>query len=567
MRTTGGSRRRRRDYVAIANQFAQEAIADKKHQRHGEWIRLAAARYIADLKRAGGKRPPFVFDEWHARDACDFIEKLPHVEGKWQTRTIVLIPAHVFFVVNLFGFRNRDGGRRFTRALFAVARKNAKSLVAAAIMLYCICCEHEPGAQLISAAMTGDQARKVFDPAKKIVQGLADLREAFSLEVFANAIVNHSEGASFKPINAKASTQDGLNPSHVVLDEVHAQKTHDLLNVLQSAAGARSNPLWLYTTTEGYETPGPWPELRQFAKQVLRGMLKVDHFLALIFAIDDDDDEFDESKWVKANPLMEVNQVLAQQLREAAMEAKHMPGRLAEFRIKRLNRQSATALGCINYHRWKACGKPIDLHWLKDYPCWGGLDLASTTDLTSFRLLWLVDGVYYTWGRRWVPKLAVEQRTIRNTVPYAGWMASGALEQTPGEVTDHDVIEAAIKEAAERFEIRSIGYDAWNAAQLTAKLVEAGVPMEQFIQGPKSYTPAYKEFERAYLAGKLHHGGDPVLTWCASNLVLRYDANLNCAPDKKKAPDKIDDMVALLMAFGRAVIDQDDGTPGDMPLV
>lgn len=533
-------------------------------ERHGKWIRLAAARYIGDRKRTAGKRPPFVFDKWHANDACDFIEKLPHVEGKWKTETIVLHPAHVFFVVNLFGFRDLDGSRRFTSALFAVARKNAKSTIGAAILLYCLCCEHEPGAQVISGATTGNQARIVFNVAKRMVEKTPDLCEAFDLAAFANAIACYGEGGNFRPINAKASTQDGLNPSHVELDEIHAHKTHDLLNVLQSAAGARSNPLWLYTTTEGYETPGPWPELRHFSQQVLRGMFKADHFLALIFAIDDKDDEFDESKWRKANPLIDVNPVLKRELRKAAIDAKHMPGRLPEFRIKRLNRQSSTAQGCIDYHKWKACGKPVDLEWLKPYPCYGGLDLASTTDLASFRLLWLVDGIYYTWGRRWVPKLAIEQRTIRGTVPYAGWVASGALEQTPGEVTDHDIIEAAIKEAAERFDIRSIGYDSWNAAQLTAKLVEADVPMEQFIQGPKSYNPAWKEFERAYLAGKLHHGGDPVLTWCASNLILRYDANMNAAPDRKKAPDKIDDMVALLMAFGRAVIDQDDGTPGDM---
>ena len=559
------------DYVGIALEYARAARADTEGRRFGKWIRLAAARFLGDLDRARAEGAPFRFDDWHANDACGFIEKLPHVEGKWDTPTIVLHPAHVFFIVNLFGFRNPDGSRRFSTALLAIARKNAKSTLAAAILLYCLCCENEPGAQVLAAATTGDQARKVFDPAKRMVELTPDLREAFALEPFANSIANWKIGGSFKPINAKASTQDGLNPSHVALDEIHAHKTSDLLNVLQSAAGARANVLWLYTTTEGYETPGPWAELRLFAQQLLEGLFPItetDHFLALIFALDDEegrpgdpgyrqaDDDFDESKWVKANPLIEVNKVLLNKIRIAAFEAKSMPGQLAEFRIKRLNRRSSTAKGWIQLANWKACAKPVDLEFLASYPCWGGLDLASTTDFCSFRLVWKVEDVYYTWGRRWVPENAVKQRTIRGTVPYASWVASGLLEQTDGEVTDHDVVQAAVIDAHQRFKMRSTGYDGWNAAQLVAKLKAAGLVMEQFIQGPKSYHPAMQEFERSYIAGKLHHGGDPVLTWCASNLVVRRDVNMNMAPDKKKAPDKIDDMVALLMAIGRSLGDE-----------
>jgi phage terminase large subunit-like protein len=542
-----------RDYVAIAIEYARAAVADKKRSRFGKWFKRAAKRFLADLRRTKAKHAPFYFDRWHANDACSFIEKLPHIEGKWDTPTIVLHQAHVFFVVNIFGFRKPDGTRRFTTALLAIARKNAKSTLAAAILLYCMCCEDEQGAQLITAATTGSQARIVFKVAKDMVTKTPDLREAFAVEPFANAIARFTNGASLKPINAKASTQDGLNPSHTVMDEIHAHKTHDLLNVLRSAAGARRDPLWLFTTTEGYETPGPWPEQRQFAQQILTGKVHADHYLAVIFSVDDDDDEFDESKWRKANPLMEVNKVLLQQLRQAAIEAKQMPGNLAEFRIKRLNRQSSTAKGWIRFSNWKACRKPVDLEMLRGHPCWGGLDLASTTDLCSFRLVWKVEGRYYTWGRRWVPEHAVQQRTIRATVPYAAWAASGLLEQTPGEVIDHDVIERAVREAHERFRVKVINYDAWNAAQLTEKLKNAGVPMEQFIQGPKSYHPAMQEFERAYIAGNLNHGGDPVLTWCASNIVVRYDVNLNMAPDKKRSADKIDDMVALMMAFGGAV--------------
>lgn len=548
-----------RDYVGIATAYAEEAVADKKGRKFGKWVRLAAKRFLADLKRARRKRPPFVFDEWHACDPCDFIEKLPHVEGKWARPEIELHRSHVFFVVQLFGFRNLDGSRRFTSALFAVARKNAKSTLAAAILLYCQCCEEEEGAQIISAATTGSQARIIFNVAKRMTEKTPDLQEAFGLACWANSISRMETGASFKPINAKASTQDGLNPSHVGLDEIHAHKSADLLNVLTSAAGARSNPLWLYTTTEGYTNPGPWGEIRQFAKQVLQGILgdSADHFLVVFYAVDEDDDEFDESAWPKANPLMDANPHLLKAIRKEAVEARQMPSKLAEFKIKRLNRPASSATGWVDLTKWQKCGGAVDLDWLAGQPCWGAFDLASTLDMTSWRLVWKVDDVYYTWGRRFVPADAVRARTERGVVPYAGWVAAGLIEATEGEVTDYSVVEARIREDIARFGPLAIGYDRWNAAEIAQRLLADGHPLVEFNQTTKNYHPAMQELERVYVGKKIHHGNDPVLNWCASNLIALKDGNLNMKPDKKRSPDKIDDMAALLMAVGLAQAGED----------
>jgi phage terminase large subunit-like protein len=428
------------------------------------------------------------------------------------------------------------------------------STLASGIALYCLVAEGEVGPQVVAAATTGQQARIVFNVAKRMVEKTPDLREAFNLEPFANAVASYSNGGSLKPINAKASTQDGLNPSAVILDEVHAHKTHDLLNVLKSAAGARRNPLFLYTTTEGYESPGPWPEQRKFAQQVLEGVVEAEHFLALMFTVDDEDDDFDEVAWHKANPLMDVNPILLKEIRKEAIEAKQMPGRLAEFRIKRLNRPSSSAKGFIDLPRWKACCGTVPLDQLEGLPCWGALDLASTSDLTVLRLVWrMPDGRWVTHGWRWVPEDAVASRTVRGTVPYAGWVAEGLIEQTSGNVTDYAVVEARIREVVARFRPAAVAYDPWNATELVNRLTEDELPMVQFIQGPKSYHPAMQELERAYRAAQLLHGGDPVLQWCASNLVVRYDANLNMAPDKRRAAEKIDDIVALAMAVGVAM--------------
>ena len=457
----------------------------------------------------------------------------------------------MFFIANLFGFRNTDGSRRFTTALFAVARKNAKSALAAGVLLYVFCTEPEVGPQVLSAATTGDQARIVWGVAKRMVEKLSGLRESFSLEPFANAIARYDVGGTFRPINAKASTQDGLNPSALCFDELHAHKTRDLFDVLRSAAGARKSPLFLYTTTEGYESPGPWPEVRKFAWQVLEGIVEADHFLAVYYALDDGDDDFDESKWVKANPLLGVS-VSLEKLRDYAKEAKAQPGALAEFRIKRLNRPSASADAWVDLRRWKKCGGEVDLDKLEGARCWAALDLASTRDLTAWRLLWELEGVYYTWGRYWVPEAAVHQRTERGSVSYRNWVASGHITQTDGDVTDYSVVERDILADCARFRPLEVAYDNWNASDLTNRLAAESIPLVQFIQGARSYQPGMQALERAYIAGKLRHGGDPVLTWNAANLVPRRDANMNMAPDKKRSADKIDGMVCLLMAFARA---------------
>jgi phage terminase large subunit-like protein len=553
-----------RDFVAIAKDYAKRAANPRNKKKFGIWMRFAAQRFLDDLKRAQAKNAPFYFDEWHACDPCFFAEDLPHVEGTWDRPTIVLHESHVFFLVNLFGFRNQDGTRRFTTALFAIARKNAKSTLASIIGLYCQNCEGENGPQVITAATTGQQARIVFKVAKAMVDKTEDLRAEFGLEAFANAIASYKNGGTFKPINAKASTQDGLNPSCSILDELHAHKNHDLLNVLKSAAGARRNPLFLYLTTEGYANPGPWEEEREFAKKVLRGLIEADHYLVVYYAVDEKDedlgteadDDFDESAWVKANPLMEVNPLLRAEIKKLAIEARDKPGTHSEFKIKRLNRPSSVAQGWVNLTKWRECKGAVDLEFLKKHPCHGGLDLSSTTDLASFRLVWDIEGFIYTHGWRFVPSVAVRQRTQRGLIPYAGWVLKGLLIESGNEAIDYAPIEKKIIEVNEQFNLLSVGYDGWNASQSVQRLNDAGVKMERFIQGPQSYHPAMQALEIAYLNGKFAHGNDPVLNWNASNLVARKDVNLNTAPDKKKAAEKIDDMCALLMGVGRTIVEK-----------
>lgn len=542
--------------MALAVAYAEDAIADSKRITYNKWVRLAARRFLRDLKRAARKRPPFSFSAAQANRACTFIEQLPHVEGNWDTPNIRMEASHVFFVVNLFGFRAHDGTRRFTSALFAVARKNAKSTLAAAILVYCMCCEPEIGPQLISAATTGSQARIVFNIAKRMIERCEDLRQVFDVEVFASSVARYETGGNLRPINAKASTQDGLNPSHASLDEIHAHKTPDLLNVIRSAAGARRSPLFLYTTTEGYENAGPWGEIRGFAFQILQRVVEADHFLALYYGVDDDDDDFDERRWIKANPLIEVNQILRSEIRKEAIEARSMPGRLAEFRIKRLNRRAAAASAWVNLRRWRECDAAVNPAKLKGLACWAGLDLAATTDMVAWCLLFYDEdrNHYYAMMRYWVPREAVASRTERRSVPYQGWVESGYVTLIEGDTIDYDAIEAQLLADYEQFQPAVIAFDPWNSAALAQRLTDQGVPMAAFIQGAKSYNPAMKACEVAYMDRRLSHGGNPVLTWNMANVVPIHDSNMNIRPDRRRAPDKIDGACALFMAFGVAQV-------------
>lgn len=549
------------DYIQVAKDYAREAVKDKKRNKFGRLMRLAAQRFLDDLKRTKKKDAPFYFDDDAANEICWFVEQMPHVEGEWNTPNIQLHPSHTLFLVQLFGFKKPDGTRRFSTALFAVGRKGAKSTIAAPVGLYMLSPQDgQVGPQVISGATTGDQARIIWGIAKRMAEQEPDFREAYGVECLANAIFCHQNGGTFKPVNAKASTQDGLNPSLVLLDEIHAHKNSDLINVLGSAAGARKSRLFLYTTTEGYTSAGPWPELRAFAKNTLEGSVKADHFLVSFYQLDEDDDIHDESKWIKANPLIEVNPTLLETIRKDSIEARAMPSKLAEFKIKRCNREAVSAESWLDLASWDKCNGPVDLEWLVQFPCYAGLDLASTGDLNALRLYWVVDGHGYTWGMNWCPRDAAQMITLTGMPRYAGWVEENFIKQTDGNVANYSVIETDIVKVSAEYNIQKIAYDPWNAHDLVNRLVDQGLPMVQFIQGPKSYHPAMQHCERMYKGTKLSHGGDPVLRWAMGNVIPRYDTNMNQAPDKKNAPDKIDPATALFMACGAFA------SENDMPL-
>jgi len=540
-----------RDYVAIAKKYAQDVT--RKKIVAGRLTQLACKRFLKDLKRKTSARWfPYYFDEWHANDPCDFIEKLPHIEGEWEEPCIVLEPAQIFILVNVFGFRQAfgiaQGKRRFNTVYIEVARKNAKSTLTSGITLYCLCCEDEPGPQVKTAATTGDQARIVFEVAKKMVEATPELREAFNLEPMANSVVCHQNLGSIQPINAKASSQDGLNPHLSVIDELHAHKDRKLFDVLKSARGARKNPLSWYITTAGYNLTSVCYEQRSLVVQILTGVIVADHYFGMIFTLDEGDDPFDERCWIKANPLLGVS-VSLKEMRTYAQEARISPMSEGEFKTKRCNLWLNAANAWLPMQLVEKCGDPaLKIENMKSFPAFIGGDLADRNDVTSLAITFDrgEDLVSFCW--HYLPKEIVRAAADRTSTHYVAWAAQGLFVLTEGDMTDYSAIEDHVRQLFDDFDVRRITFDQFGSAQMTSNLADDGLPAQVMTKNAKNFTDPAKELEARIQVGRWWHNGDPVLKWMASNCVVTKGVDGSILPKKenKDSPNKIDGIDAVL---------------------
>jgi phage terminase large subunit-like protein len=539
-----------RDFIAIANGYIRDILAGRI-VACGK-VRLACARQDRDLKRAATDPSwPYVWSDQQATEVCAFAETLPHIEGEWDSPTIHLEPWQIFVLTTLFGWRRKsDGGRRFNTAYIEVARKAAKSVLASIVALYCLHREGEPGAQVKTAATTGSQARIVFDVARKMVLRTAALRDA-GLQAFANAITFEAAGGSLQPINAKSSTQDGLSPHCSIIDELHAHKDRSLFDVLKSARGARKNPLSFYVTTAGYNLLGVAMEQRTFLLKILQGVFEADHYFGVIFTLDEHDDPYDESVWIKANPMIGITPQL-DEMRQYAQEAKLSPDSEGEFKTKRLNLWLNSASSWLSMPAWDACGDPtITLDDFTGQRCWIGADLAQLDDLAAVALVFERDELLYGLVRCYLPELVVNERA--HAVPaYRRWVDAGLLTLTPGNMIDFGHIERDIRGWCEQFRVQDIAFDQYGSVQIAGNLANDNLPARIEPKNAKTFTPPARELETRVKHRRLRHDGSSLLKWAASNCVVSRRIDDSILPKKASAesPDKIDPIDALLQAIG-----------------
>ena len=523
------------------------------------WVKQAVERHVRDLR--DGKSRGLYFDEAAAMRVLEFFSLLTHSKGKWAGTPIVLEPWEQFLLWVIFGWLKANGTRRFKTAYVEIARKNGKSTLAAGVGLYLMMADGEQGAEIYSAATKLDQAKITWIEAARMARRSPMLARRVNIfgdknpKASACSISIPNTASKFEPLGSDANTTDGLNVHGAIVDEIHAHKNGELWDVLETATGAREQPLMFGVTTAGFDRASLCFQLNEHTQKVLDGAIEDDAFFGIIFTLDKDDDWEDESNWIKANPNLGVSKKLAD-LREKAERAKQMPSRLNAFLRLELNIWTQASVKWVPWDDWNQCGHPVEWDKLLGRRCYSGLDLSSTLDITAHVLVFPPDNdtdPYIVLTRFWIPADNIHQRVHDDRVPYDYWVKAGWVMSTPGNVIDYEWIFADIDDDAKNYDLVEVAFDRWGAARVVNVLQEKGLTMVEFGQGYASMSPPMRELERLIRSHRIEHGNNPVLKWMADNLVATEDPAGNIKPDKAKSTERIDGMVALIMALDRAM--------------
>ena len=558
-----------------AEQYARDVISGKVIAC--KWIRLACERHVDDLKNA--HKRGFCFDAAEGQYVLDFIGMLRHSKGKWgrgQGEHIRLEPWQQFIVWVVFGWKRDDskrwveknsdgtvqdtrGTRRFRTAYLEVARKNGKSTMAAGIGLELAFADGEPGAEVYSAATKRDQARIVHKEAIRMVRKNQGLRK--HIQIVKDNLSLEATASKYEPLGSDSDSTDGLNVHGAVCDELHAWKSREMWDVLETATGSREQPLIIAITTAGIDRRSVCYEKHEYTRKVLEGWqdrsFEDDTWFGMIYTLDEGDDWRDEKVWIKANPNLGVSKFF-DDMRMKAKRAGQMTSALNNFLRRELNVWVQGAVKWMPMDQWRLCAGDVAAlemaQRLKGMTCYGGLDLSSTGDITAFVLVFIdEDENIHVFCRFWIPEDSMLIRSRDDGVHYQQWVEQGYMEATPGNVIDYDWIFEQIEADADLFDIDQIAFDRWGAARVVQTLQNKGMTMVQFGQGFASMSPPMKDLERMVGKKKIFHGNNPVLTWMADNLVARIDPAGNIKPDKEKSREKIDGIVALIMALDLAL--------------
>lgn len=521
----------------------------------GKWVRLACERHLRDLVK--GRDRGLWFDVKAAGYGMRFFRFLRHSKGEWAGRIFELEPWNEFIVGSVFGWKREDRLRRFRVAYEEVARKNGKSTRVAGIGLKLFVADGEPGAEVYTAATKRDQARIVHSEAIRMVKKSPDLRKRIG--IFKDNLHVEKTASKYEPLGADADTMDGLNPHGVIIDELHAHKTRSVWDVLDTATGARRQPLIYAITTAGIDQQSVCYEQHEHAERVLAGTVEDDTFFAYIASFDQGDDWRDEAVWPKSNPNLDVS-VKRDDLRRKAKRAIDSPAALNAFLRLHGNVWTQQETKWLTLEAWDRCGGIVKPEELQKRKCYGGLDLSSTTDLCAFLLVFEPKGdePIPVLPFFWLPESCLNPRSDRplNVDQYRAWHRQGLLKTTKGEVVQYGAIEETIKDLRKRYNILEIAHDRWGALQLSQNLEGEGFTMIPMGQGFSSMNAPTQELQALCLAGKLNHGGHPVLRWMADCMTTKQDPAGNVKPvkpDRNRSKARIDGMVALIMALDRMV--------------
>lgn len=489
-----------------------------------------------------------------------FSKFLRHSKGEWAGKPFELLDWQWEDVIRpLFGWKRPNGLRRFRKAGVWVPKKNGKSALCSAISLYMLIGDHEPGAEIYSAAADRDQASIVYNECANMVEASESLKSRLELVRSQKRIVHSLAKAWLKALSADVPTKEGLNWHLLIFDELHAQKTRALWDTLAYGGAARRQPLMLSISTAGFDRDSIGFEQYSYAKSVIEDRVHDQAFFAYIAEAGEDEDWKSPEVWAHANPSLGAT-IQVDDLASDCREAQASPAKENAFRRYRLNQWTEQDVRWLSIDKWDACNAAVDLESLRDRECYAGLDLASTLDTTALVLLFPDDANGYdVMPFFWVPESAAKERERNNRTRYGEWIRRGHLLQTEGNAVDYDLIRAKVNALREEYRIVEVAYDPWNGLQLATQLQGDGFDMIQVRQGFASLSEPTKELEKLVLGQRIRHGGHPVLRWHAGNVAVEMDAAGNLKPSKKKSTEKIDGIVALIIALGRAMLRQPAG--------
>lgn len=476
-----------------------------------------------------------------------FRECLFHTKGEWAGKPFRPLPWERDLLATLFGTFRPDGLRRYRRCYVEIPKKNGKSALAAGIALYLLLGEDEPRAEIYSVAADRDQARLVFGTAKAMLDMSPGLAE--HAQIYRDSIVRPATGGVYKVVSADAPTKHGVDAHGIIFDELHAQRDEELWRTLWGATAARRQPLTFAITTAGYDRHSICWEQHDYATKVRDGVIEDDEYLPVLYAAAPADDWKDPATWAKANPSFGET-VREEYLAAECRRAVASPAYENSFKRFHLNLWTEQISRWLPLDAWLACEAAVDDADLVGLEAYGGLDLGETDDFTAFVLVFLLpDGRIATRSWFWIPQATLEKRPLR---PYAVWQRAGRLIVTEGASTEADVIERDVLARCQEFGVREVAFDKRFAYQMAQHLIGAGVTMIDTPQG-WSLNESLRKLLALVTEGKLAHGGDPVLTWMASNVVVRTGTKGEIRIDKPGAADKIDGIAALTMALDRVV--------------
>lgn len=504
-------------------------------------IKLAIQRFQMDLQR-----DDLEFREDVVDGAIDFISTLKHFTGKSSGQNFILEDWQAFIVANIVGwYWKGTDNRRYSSSYIEISRKQGKTALAAALCLYFLIADGEDGAEVDLAANSKEQAKIAFSFCSTFTKQLDP--KAKYLKAYRDSILLDANNSKLRVFAADDSKLDGFNASFGLIDEYHSAKNSKVRDVIKSSMGMRQNPHLCTITTAGFDKTLPCYKLRSTAIDILNGLKEDDSMFIAIYCLDEDDEWMDEKNWVKCSPNLDVT-VTSKYIREQVQSAINNPSEEVGVKTKTLNLWCDSAKVWLPETYIVKASKNIDWDSLKDYPCYVGVDLASTSDLTAVSYLVVKDGLYYFKTDYYLPESALREKSDRELYKY--WKQIGLLRITEGNVTDYDYITNDLMKYSDIVNIQKVGYDKYNSTQWAITATDLGLPLEEYPQTLGNFNKPTREMERLLLSGKAIIDNNEITRWCFKNVSLKSDYNGNVKPNKSINAKKIDGAIAMIQALG-----------------